>query len=206
MLNPSVLKNYVATFFGYGQWNAPIWFVGIEEAGGMTERELEQRLAVWASRGKNELEDAPTFYPASGNHSWHGEHATGQATWKQLIRLLLVASGECDDNKAVTDYQRTKLGSSTNDTCLAELLPLPSPDTATWYYREWSELPWLQTRTAFEQKILCQRIWLLRQRIDRHHPRAVIFYGDGQLKHWCQIMGNGDYLRPIPNKLIAHER
>jgi hypothetical protein len=68
------------SFFGYGRWSAPIWFIGIEEAGGKTEREIQQRLTVWASRGHRELEDAPTFYPTSGNHAWHGEHACSQAT------------------------------------------------------------------------------------------------------------------------------
>ena len=40
----------------------------------------------------------------------------------------------------------------------------------------------------------------------RNRPRVVISCGDGQLKHWRQIMGSGDYPRPIPQKLIAHER
>ena len=134
------------SFFGYGRWSAPIWFIGIEEAGGRTEREIEQRLRVWASRGRKELEDATTFYAESGNTAWHGEHAAMQATWKQLIRILLLARGKADDDDAILAYQRTQLGLSTGHTCLAELLPLPSPDTATWNYGNWSDLPRLSSR------------------------------------------------------------
>ena len=146
MLNPSILNNYLESFFGYGRWSAPVWFIGIEEAGGKAKLEIEQRLAVWASRGHQELEDEPTFYPASGNNAWHGERAITQATWKQLIRLLLLARGRCDDDNAVLDYQRTQLGLSTGETCLAELLPLPSPSTATWNYGRWFDLPRLRSR------------------------------------------------------------
>jgi hypothetical protein len=204
MLNPSALNNYIGSFFGYGRWSAPIWFVGIEEAGGRTEREIEQRLAVWAVRGKKELEDAPTFYPKSGNAAWHGGNATLQPTWTQLIRMLLIAQGKPDSPSAILDYQRNRLGTADGETCLLELFSLPSPNLATWNYADWSELPWLQSRNAYEQKVLSQRITLLHQRIDHYQPRVVIFYGDGQLKHWRRIMGNGNYPRPIPNRLISH--
>jgi uracil-DNA glycosylase len=83
---------------------------------------------------------------------------------------------------------------------------LPSPNLATWNYADWSKLPWLRSRQAYEQSITKQRILLLRQKIDACQPRVVIFYGDGQLKHWRQIMGAGTYARPITDKLIAHER
>jgi hypothetical protein len=46
MLNQTVLKDFMKSFFGYGRWSAPIWLIGIEEAGGKTEREIEKRLNV----------------------------------------------------------------------------------------------------------------------------------------------------------------
>ena len=42
--------------------------------------------------------------------------------------------------------------------------------------------------------------------IDRFQPSVVVFYGDGQLRHWQRIIGAGTYQRPIPGKLIAHQR
>ena len=76
----------------------------------------------------------------------------GQSTWKQLIRMLLLARGQRDDDKAIVDYQSTQLGSSTGDTCLAELLPLPSPDTATWNYGQSSDLDRVSSRQSYLTK------------------------------------------------------
>ena len=207
MLNSSALNTYLESFYGYGRWSAPIWFIGIEEAGGKAEREIEERLAVWASRGHQELEDAPTFYPASGNHAWHGESATPQATWKQLIRMLLLARGKCDDDKATLDYQRTQLGSSSGDTCLAELLPLPSPGTATWNYNRWSDLPRLTSRQSYHAAMPGTRAETLKDRCSLYRPAVIIFYGlemaDGTklLPIWARIAG-GWFDQAIERKRI----
>jgi len=195
------------SFFGYGRWSAPIWFIGIEEAGGKIECEIEQRFTVWASRGHRELEDAPTFYPTSGNHAWHGEHARSQATWGQLIRLLLLARGERAGNNAILDYQRTRLGSFSGDTCLAELLPLPSPDTATWNYNRWSDLPCLSSRQTYHARVLRARGNALKERCAFYRPPVVIFYGlempDGTklLPIWSHIAG-GWFEQAIEGKKI----
>jgi hypothetical protein len=128
MLNPALLSDYCEKFFGYGRWTAPIWFIGIEEAGGHNEAEIERRLETWSARGRLDLEDAPSFYPACGNAAWHGTGATLQPTWEQLIRMLLRGRGVEDTKAALLDYQQ-KLGASTGETCVIELLPLPSPRT-----------------------------------------------------------------------------
>jgi len=207
LLPAELLSDYAQTFFGYGRWEAPVWFVGIEAGGGKDIQTVHDRLQAWAASGhNNDLEDAPSFHSASNNTLWHQPDATLQSTWKQLIRMLLLARGLDDTDNALRHYQRTKLGTATGETCLVELLPLPSPGRNDWNYSAWSDLPWLQTRAAYEQKILSHRISLLRERINHHRPRVVIFYGDGQLKHWQRIIGSGTYQRPIADKLIAHER
>ena len=58
-----MIEPYCKQFFGYGRWDAPVWFVGLEEAGAGTPAELQNRLAAWDTRGRRELEDAPAFYP-----------------------------------------------------------------------------------------------------------------------------------------------
>lgn len=206
MLNDAILADYCATFVGYGQWKAPVWFIGIEEAGGHNEFTLAKHFDTWHVRGRRDLEDAPAFYPNSGNHAWHGGCATLQPTWAQLIRMLLFAQNKPVSPRHLLDYQRSRLGAQDGETCLLELFPLPSPSVATWNYADWSELCWLRNREAYQHKMLDQRITLLRQRIDSHRPPVVVFYGDGQLKHWRRIMGDGAYPRPLPQKLISHER
>ena len=195
MLTTSFLNNYLASFFGYGQWTAPIWFVGIEEAGGRTESEVERRLSLWNQRGSKELEDAPVFYPKSGNDRWHGNKAELQATWKQLIRLLLLARNERDDKATMLANQREQLGSLAGDTCLAELLPLPSPDTETWNYRDWSDLPHLVSRQKYITRMLRPRADALQKKCAAIRPKVVIFYGlelaggTSLLPSWSRIAG-----------------
>ena len=170
MLPSQLLTDYVQGFFGFGRWEARVWFIGIEEAGGRTEDELHRRLQVWDDLGRHDLEHAPNFYPRCGNYDWHGPDAEPQATWKQLIRLLLVARGEPDSHEAITNYQREKLGSISGETCIAELLPLPCPSTSVWPYCEWSEFPWLAGRQDYFAEVRNHRTRYLRERLKEHHP------------------------------------
>jgi len=32
MLNDTLLREYIGVFYGYGRWDAPFWFIGMEEA------------------------------------------------------------------------------------------------------------------------------------------------------------------------------
>src|SRR5947208_891956 len=132
MLSDSLLAQYTDKFFGFGSWEAKIWFIGIEEAGGWTEWDVRNRLDGWKRQRQKVLEDAPAFYPLCGNQRWHGKGATIQATWKQLIRMLLLARGGEDGEGAILEYQRALWGTHAGETCLAELLPLPSPSVSDW--------------------------------------------------------------------------
>ena len=52
MLDASLLSDYCERFFGFGRWNAPVWLIGIEEAGGHDEAEIKLRLDTWAARSR----------------------------------------------------------------------------------------------------------------------------------------------------------
>ena len=173
-----MIEAYCKQFFGYGRWDAPIWFVGLEEAGAGTPEELQSRLLAWDQRGRRELEDAPTFYPACGQNQWHGQGATLQKpTWRQLMRMLLLARGEPIGENALLEYQQQDFGAFAGNVCLTELSPLPTRNQTHWPYADHAGLPgWLQTRDQFMEKILPARIATLREKIAIHHPRAVLFY------------------------------
>jgi hypothetical protein len=49
-----MIEAYCKQFFGYGRWDAPVWFVGLEEAGAGTPEELQVRLAAWDQCGRRE--------------------------------------------------------------------------------------------------------------------------------------------------------
>ena len=195
MLPDTLIKEYVQTFYGFGNWNAKIWFIGIEEAGGADEADVQRRLLAWAEHGRRDLENAPEFYPACGNRCWHGEGAKLQPTWRQLIRILFLARGVADDDAAMLEYQRHQLGVAKGETCIAELLPLPSPGTAEWSYQHWSDLAWLRSRKDYVARARAGRENQLRSKIKLHQPKAVIFYGlelpggISLLPSWSSIAG-----------------
>jgi hypothetical protein len=194
-LDEALVEAYVSGFYGFGRWDAKVWFVGVEEAGGCRKEEVQKRLGGWNYCGRNEIEDAPIFYPLCGNSSWHGDRAIVQATWGQLIGMLLLARGQDDSEDAILDYQCSTFGSTTGETCLAELLPLPSPNTGDWKYAEWSTLPWLKSRAAYFSAIAPLREKELKRRIEMHSPQVVIFYGlelpggISLLPKWSSIAG-----------------
>jgi hypothetical protein len=132
MLNDTLLRDYIEMFYGYGRWDAPFWFIGMEEACYFTLEHINQRLATWQARGKKTLESMEQFAPAIGC-DWHGEHAKLQPTWRNLVLVLLRAKGCTVSNQILLDYQRTDLGTHAGETCLAELFPLPSPKITHWF-------------------------------------------------------------------------
>lgn len=202
-IDSALVTNYVDSFYGFGNWGTKIWFIGIEEAGGWRQRDIHQRLQVWDRNGRAELEDAPTFYPESGNGRWHGPTAGLQPTWAQLIRMLFVARGAPTTNEAILDYQRQHLGSRNGEICLAELLPLPSPGVKEWHYSKWSKLRWLESRERYYAHLLVARAAGLARRIRERKPEVVIFYGTTFLKTWSCISG-ANWAQAIQRKLLHY--
>ena len=107
-LQPEMLDRYCAKFQGFGNAKAKVWFIGIEEAGAWDCKDIQRRLLTWHAAGEPSFADAATFYPRCGNHRWHGLEAEAQPTWRQLIRMLLLARGGDDrENEIWTISART---------------------------------------------------------------------------------------------------
>jgi hypothetical protein len=201
-----MIEAYCKRFFGYGRWDAPVWFVGLEEAGAGTPEELQARLLAWDRRGRRELEDAPTFYTACGQHQWHGPNARLQRTWRQLRRMLLLARGEPVEELALLEYQKRSFGASSGDVCLAELSPLPARSQNHWPYAEHENLPeWIYTREQFEQTIATGRIATLREKIAKYRPLAVVFYF-WKRRPSAEAVAGGEFRPLIHEQLLGLER
>jgi len=177
------------SFSGYGNYSAGIWFIGMEEGGGGRFREVRRRLETWQSRGEQELEDVRAYHEALGLDQFFKDPVVLQYTWARLIRLYLSANGLGTDQAAVRDFQKGTLGRQGSDTCLVELMPLPSPGTNRWKYKEWSSLPYLSDRDQYKEAILPMRLSHLKSRIAEHRPRWVVFYGTTYREHWEEIAG-----------------
>ncbi len=184
-----LLDAFVRNFYGYGNYSGQLWFIGMEEGGGNSFTEVAKRLNAWADRGRCELEDLAEYHAAIGITYLFNDRPKLQPTWNKLIRILLSSHGQTPATEQVREYQRASLGRLDGDTCLLELLPLPSPSTGHWLYARHSRLPYLANRKTYRQVCLAPRISHLQRRIIEYKPRAVVFYGFSYREHWRAIAG-----------------
>jgi hypothetical protein len=201
----SALEPYCKHFFGYGRWDAPVWFLGLEEAGGDGAHALDKRVREWEQRGRRGVEDGPSFYPAVGEHRWHGPSAVLQPTWRQLIRILLIARNQPATDADILHLQKTQWGALTGDVCLTEILPLPAPNIGAWPYQSQPDAPWLASRDQFMQRFLLRRLITLRANIAAHRPRAVIFYF-WRFRDYAVTIAGDEFNILVPEKLLGLSR
>lgn len=177
------------TFYGFGNYAGKYWLVGMEEAGGRSVEAIQVRLTQWQQNGRSELEDLPTHGHQHGwGEKYFGTEVKWQPTWGKLIRLMLAAEGkEKMNTAAIKQFQQEKLGRHNSDHCLIELFPLPAPSTSQWLYAQHSELPFLRSRKTYREQLAPDRIAYIRQKVQQHRPKAVIFYGWSYRNWWQQI-------------------
>ncbi len=189
MLDSSLLRDYIATFNGYGDYRAKYWFVGMEEGGGGTLEEITRRFASWDRHGRGELSDLISHHEDSDLSHFTSSYGKLQTTWSQLIRIVLASEGQPTDNDTVRAYQHSKLGRIGGETCLLELMPLPCPDSGTWLYGQYSSLPELRSRSEYMERYAASRTRRLRRRVEEYKPPVVVFYSLSYIKWWRQIAG-----------------
>lgn len=192
MLDNNALRGFIDHFFGYGELEAPIWFIGMEEGGGASQDEIEARLATWVARGRPQVDDLAEFHLAFGDGSRFVENAPIQSTWKELIRVMLLLNGKTPTRETMRAYQIAEFGRKGNGVALLELLPLPKPSLKAWPYAAWTcpnSFPELHTVDSYKDQVIPQRIAAIRELIAQHAPKAVVFYGKKYLAHWEAISG-----------------
>lgn len=185
----SLLTCYMDSFWGYGNPNANYWFVGMEEGGGNSFEEVNQKIQLWNERGRPSIDD---IYECHVEAKWFKSNARLQPTWNKLIRILLSAKGETPDTEMVKQYQITELARKNSESCLIELLPLPSPSTQNkdWIYHNYSDNPILATRKKYEEDIRPKRCEQLNNLILKHKPKNLVLYGTTYLNRWQQALKN----------------
>ena len=175
-------------FFGYGHAGAKYWFIGLEEGGGKSMDEIQNRLEAWQTLGRSQLADLREFHERAGITRWSAARPRLQSTWKQLIRVVVTAEGKSSDVEAIRTYQRDLLGRRSGMTALIELMPLPSPSTAQWLYAS-AGIDIIGDRANYSSAILDERIAAIRRLIAGCHPSFVIFYGLPRRDIWSSIAG-----------------
>lgn len=186
-LNDSAVEAFIDGFFGYGNWAAPIWFIGMEEGGGGTISEAGRRIEAWRVRGKLDLEDLVEYHYAIGITKHLGSRPALQPTWSKLVHLLLGMSGDAATDERVRGFQAKELGRRGGSSALVELLPLPSPGIGQWIYGGATTIPYLSSRERYRLHVVRHRISALRERIATYRPAAVVFLGLSYAPYWSEI-------------------
>lgn len=167
----------VYKWYGYGNWDAPYWFIGPEPGMGNNNDDLDRRCRTWLQLGGSELIDCIAHHHAFGYQRWHTAKPSIQRTWGQLIRLLLSFKGIETDIETIREYQRTKWGIVTGETCVIELCSIAAPSMKTntdrYMYRN-------------------HRVEHIRDNIYKYQPIFVVMYGDSQIEYWNSIAGEFD--------------
>lgn len=190
VLDDALIRMYARTLYGYRSYDAPWWFVGMEEGGGDDLDKVRARLYAWDRRGRRELEDLAEFHRAFSEGRWFdGDRPPTQRTWRSLIRILLAAGGGKVPLEAVRRYQVERLGRDGGETALLELLPLPSPSIDRWSYHEWTSVPQLSDRGSYLRYYAPRRAAYLRRKREEHRPLVVVYYGlHGNYQRWWECI------------------
>ncbi|MCM1564345.1 MAG: hypothetical protein NC238_00050 [Dehalobacter sp.] len=188
-LNETLLQHFISTFYGSGNYSGDYWFIGMEEGGGNDLDQVTKRLNAWVELGETELVDIYQFHGIIGFPQCFKDPVKLQRTWMQQARIVLASKGLPSATPDVRVYQRDLIGRKTGETCLVELLPLPSPSLNHWGYNLWSSLPFLKDRKTYRDYCVPWRAEHIRTRIEEYKPKVVVFMGQGYSDYWHTIAG-----------------
>lgn len=189
------LTHWIDHFYGYGSWQAPLWFIGYEEAGGEVPEEVADKLNYFfkvQAQSDGTLCDIRELYKCAAvrwdgpkarsyNNLYEyrfGDNATQHGAWKNLIAFEFGYRQE--ELPDLLEFQRqTFLSPSANSEALIQLYPLPGPNSHAWYY-SWLDLPhlrFLKSRTLYQEHVYHRRMQTILSNIRTYKPTVVLMYG-----------------------------
>lgn len=161
--------------FGYGRWDAPYWFIGLEEGKGPGESaDNSTRVQAWHRFEKDGLCDCRAFHFEIKESRLHCEHPRLAPTWRSLILLLKGFLDEDRSTERLRQYQRDRWGSSTGETCVIELSGTAAKGLAVDVDRD---------------KFLEERIQFIRRKLGARPPTFVVMYGVTRRSDWERLVG-----------------
>jgi hypothetical protein len=188
-------RNRLLNFIGYGNLDAPVWFLGMEEGtGGHTDLNgIQANIRVRATHFQP-IEDLVE------SHQYFDYDIPSQRkftqVWLWMAKLVRGLEGKTDwqHTAKAKEYVRQRLGRRSGETLLTELMPLPAPGINYWPY----DTLW-KTRNDYLEAILPQRQAMLLELVNEHQPRVVFAYGSQYHVHYKQVFA-GTHWRRLPTK------
>ena len=191
-------ENFFFNFYGYGNLNSNIWFIGIEEGSvSNSVEELIKRIAVWKDMGEEKILDCKEFHLKLGMGN-EKPFITGsiQATWGRYIDLIHRLR---NFNKITKEekrrYQLNNFATRESDHCLLELFPIPCRNINSWPYADLIEIiEFFKDKKLFQEFVVNKRIENIQKLIEKYQPRLVIFNSSGVkeslISYWEQIINS----------------
>jgi hypothetical protein len=190
---PQINWDRIEKFIGFGRFDAPVVFIGMEE-GLSGEETLEANLLRRSSF--QEIMDSHNAFVREkdgrlielipGTIDFFNLNRRGgpkcQRTWRVVCDLMLRRAGTAAPTKIQRSlYQATSLGRGDSDTLLCELLPYPHVDAVAWHD---IYVQRFKTRAAYEAAMIPQRRDLLNSIILSCTRELVVCYG---VRHWSEF-------------------
>ncbi len=181
-----LIQERIKNFWGYGNLNAPYWFIGMEEGFSEEKENLFKRFK--ASEGK-QICDVSDLKIDPVSYSLFETGAPLNRTYKRLIQMILYnETGTHADNETIKQFQIEKLGRTDSNNAILELMPLPSKSTNTkdWLYAD-THIEGLSSRKEYLETYKPERITALRNLIQKHKPKYAICYSLSYQEDWQQL-------------------
>lgn len=203
LIKEKSLQHWIDDFYGYGSWNAPMWFIAYEESGGEGPEEVAAKLdyfyRVHGSGSTPTLCDIRELYrhvPSAPSTS-SGDGAGGDRLFANLYeyrfggnarqntvwRNLIAFAHGCRDREVPDffQYQKKEFASpSGQHEALIRLYPLPRSNSHAWYY-SWLDLSpqfhFLKSRALYQEHLYERRIQTILHNISIYKPEVVLMYG-----------------------------
>lgn len=192
-----LIVEFMNTFYGYGNLGGRYWFIGMEEGCGPNwDNDVAPRFHVWQNRGAVELEDLRDYHAAIGIAQHWVPPVVIQRTWRRLIETILTAENGIPPTAAeISTYQAEHLGSVDGQSCLLELLPLPSPSINQFAYTHLAneEYPFFANRRLYKRRVRNSRINHLRNMIAEHPESHIVLYGTTHIRLWNELVQNAPW-------------
>jgi hypothetical protein len=190
MLTRELIERRLNNFWGYGSFQAPVWFLGMEEGlSPQDKKELDKRFL--AADGKLTIDMRRDMAELTGHMKWFRPPFPIQPAWQYPIALYLFLKNNAEPSQQeIRGHQSIVLGDmELKETTAIELMPLPSAkaDDSEWLYGNHG-VPGLRTRQEYMDTYKGRRIQKLKALLTQYHPQLVIFYSASYRYDWeCAI-------------------
>lgn len=170
------------SFIGYGNPSGKYWFLGLEEGTHEDTLPLRENVAIRAEQ----FEDLMDLRTAQRllQHPLEERRQFSQV-WIWMSKIIRNLEGKSDwsDTSSAREYVKSKLGTLQGQSLITELLPYPVRNM----HDPWPYATYFGTR----EKVIPERIELLRALIHKHSPTFIFAYGKVHHAFYKQLFPQG---------------